>query len=1395
MRDDRIKTSRKRVMPLGWLCALVIVFSGLAASWIVEPVSFSTADGTGGTAGTGGTGETDGNITVYFTDPTDSTDSQIEILFLSDDGPKEQLSIKAHGLIPGSHDTVQLLVRHDPLLVEISSVECAGLFNDAHTPNSPIQVGSGDVAFVCGLTDPVTEPSGIIANLSLERIAPGSNVLELITNGEFGTRFFSAGVPTNTQTPLSLNVVDPAPTPTPIPPVDPSPASTVEPTPIATTPTVSPSPVNTATVSPTVNTPTVSPSPTGTIEATAVATTPAVSPEPTGTVTVTQTVSPEPAATVGVTSTASPEPSPSPSPTVAPTSNSGGGGGGFTPPQSTPTPSISVPGIPRELEVNAGDGQVELTWLPPQSNGGAVITGYVVRSADGTINQSTDGQPQPVIINELENGREYRFRVQAVNILGAGSFTDPSAPVTPVGPPSAPVQANAEATQSTDEIVVNWSPPEQLNGAKVETYTIKESTGLYPPVTVPAGVLSYTFESAPAGEYVFMISATNSSGAGPSISASVTVTGDTDIPGQGAPGEPTPLPATSESSATAIPSTAVPTGTLETSTSTPAFRATPVPTEAEGTGVATGPGNSGVPGEPSPAPTPTIDADNLHLPVDPFSPEEDVSSTSLVAFIAIGTVIGVTGLGVIGYFVTHRGGVSLSALLAPVAAAGVVLTIVIAASDGVSQRASAAGSVTSEGDTVLHSQELRDEFGVDGSGVSIGIISDSFGCDEAAIGADISDGDLPVNITVLADVPPHYCDFTSDRGRAIAQVIHDVAPGADITFRWAGIGGRAQAAVSVHSLVNSGVDIIVSDMLFSDELHFQDDVLAQTVDTVTADGIIYFAAAGDRQRSSYESEFVDGEMVGTECNSITPSICTNAGMHHDFDSGPGIDRFLDISLSLPAERTTISLTWEQPGDSSGGDGVTSEVDLIVYDSTGSLLAVSKVDNLLSGTPIEIAPVSGQSAIQVAVSHRSGPHPGKIRLVATDGAFINEHQGDAGAIVGQANAKGAITVGSVHHLDWSSETPIVDENSSTGGVGISFAIDGTPLDPPDVRQKPDFVAPSGVATTFEDSFDGTSAAAAHAAGVAALLLERDPDLRDSGEFGPEQMRWLLTRSAVDIGTEGPDFVSGYGLLDAMAAVELLDAGPPVTIVDEFTVDMNGELSLPTPGLLENDTDLSGQPLESILELGPTNGMLSLAADGSFTYKPTLGFLGEDTFSYRVTNGGFTGEAESVTITVLPIESLRARLTLQGATNGADFGAEEVVLLIQGEGVTESIVGDPSGSGEFLFEGLKPGTYSLTASMPGFLDAVHTDVTLGIIPGATVTVPHLTLLGGDSNGNGIVDIADVNIMLESFGSRFAAGDLRNSDGHVADLNGDGVTNGADLSITLANLDLTSPVPWGE
>ena len=140
------------------------------------------------------------------------------------------------------------------------------------------------------------------------------------------------------------------------------------------------------------------------------------------------------------------------------------------------------------------------------------------------------------------------------------------------------------------------------------------------------------------------------------------------------------------------------------------------------------------------------------------------------------------------------------------------------------------GATTSQGDDAMKADVARDTFGVDGSGVTVGVLSDSYDRSFSAstnANDDVASGDLPgagnpngftTPITVLDDSAggPFGGLFLIDEGRGMMQLIHDVAPGAELFFHTA-FNGAADFAQGITDLVNAGADVIVDDIGYLDQ--------------------------------------------------------------------------------------------------------------------------------------------------------------------------------------------------------------------------------------------------------------------------------------------------------------------------------------------------------------------------------------------------------------------------------------------------------------------------------------------------------------------------------------------------------------------------------------------------
>ena len=161
------------------------------------------------------------------------------------------------------------------------------------------------------------------------------------------------------------------------------------------------------------------------------------------------------------------------------------------------------------------------------------------------------------------------------------------------------------------------------------------------------------------------------------------------------------------------------------------------------------------------------------------------------------------------------------------------------------------GLVNSQGDRAMRSDFARLGYDINGAGVKIGVLSNSYNTLGKAL-EDVGNGDLPGatnpngyldEVDVLLDVTPTFGTL-SDEGRAMLQIIHDIAPGAELAFR-TGYLGEQDMAVGIQELANAGSDVIVDDLTYITEPFFRDGVISQAIDQVVADGVVFFSSAGN----------------------------------------------------------------------------------------------------------------------------------------------------------------------------------------------------------------------------------------------------------------------------------------------------------------------------------------------------------------------------------------------------------------------------------------------------------------------------------------------------------------------------------------------------------------------
>lgn len=425
------------------------------------------------------------------------------------------------------------------------------------------------------------------------------------------------------------------------------------------------------------------------------------------------------------------------------------------------------------------------------------------------------------------------------------------------------------------------------------------------------------------------------------------------------------------------------------------------------------------------------------------------------------------------------------------------------------------GSVTTQGDAILRSNQLRN-LGVTGQGIKVGIISD--GANEFAQAS--ASGDLPATLTRFGNctrrtesIPNCRRATTCNEGTAMAEIIHDIAPDAELAV--AAVSTDLEFIQRLDQLANNfGANIIVDDLGFFAEPFFEDGPLASAVSALPSD-ILYISSAGNSGNTHYEQNFQA---------SASPNVTL-----HDFNNNDSTLGFI-----VPSRGFVVPiLQWNTPFSSP-----TSNYDLFVSNQT-EIIGQSTADQSQPGVaPFEaicVPNTSTTSQVNFAIINRfaGGDHRLEMFLL---GSSAIEYPTPQGSVFGHPGVQRAIAVGTINASEPGNDA--IATYSSQGPARIDFP---ARID----RAKPDLVGIDGVTVTgaggFFSPFFGTSAAAPHVAGVAALLKSV------SSNATAKNVRDALKRSAVDLGVTGQDSIFGFGRVDALAARETLRIGEPLPAV--------------------------------------------------------------------------------------------------------------------------------------------------------------------------------------------------------------------------------------------------------
>jgi hypothetical protein len=444
-------------------------------------------------------------------------------------------------------------------------------------------------------------------------------------------------------------------------------------------------------------------------------------------------------------------------------------------------------------------------------------------------------------------------------------------------------------------------------------------------------------------------------------------------------------------------------------------------------------------------------------------------------------------------------------------------------------RVASQGDVVSQGDVSLGSNTVRATTGLDGAGITVGVMSDSYQCNPAPFvpGAptttaaqDEASQDVPPGVEVLDNGP---CPG-SDEGRGMVQLVHDVAPGAAQKFHTA-FNSLVDFADGILELQEAGSDVIVDDVIYFAENMFSDGIIGQAADMAVERGAAYFSSAGNQARQSYESEYRETTIAinggGNNNGRGAPFILPV----HDFDAGAGTDTLQKVHVTPDANGQAFvifSLQWDQPflsstayaqaTDPNGAAprGATGDLDMLIYTDKGVLVprcppgVSTGITCQLAGTrnvggdAVDLTllfvggPKSKTNDFFIRIARVAGEAPDHVKYVMFEqqGTIdVLEHDTQSGTAYGHANAANVASIGAsswylteefdayfsnlVQDAPGACVPACLNDFSSAGGIPTYLDKYGAPLAAPVLRPNPRVTGPDGGNTTFffgDSSFD-------------------------------------------------------------------------------------------------------------------------------------------------------------------------------------------------------------------------------------------------------------------------------------------------------------------------------------
>jgi PKD repeat protein len=462
--------------------------------------------------------------------------------------------------------------------------------------------------------------------------------------------------------------------------------------------------------------------------------------------------------------------------------------------------------------------------------------------------------------------------------------------------------------------------------------------------------------------------------------------------------------------------------------------------------------------------------------------------------------------------------------------------------------------------------------GLRGQGVKIAVIDLGF----AGLSAAQARGELPSTVRKI-DYTGTGLESGTNHGTAVAEIVHDMAPGAELYLMK--ISDEVDLERAVDDAIRYGVKIINHSVgWFNTNFYDGRGAVAEIAADARAHGILWVNAAGNYAQRHWKGYCRDND-------------------HDGWCEFSGNDEDLEIQVR-GGDSVQLYLTWNDWPASA------QDYDLYLYDGSGRQVALS--DRLQTGTeePIEQisyrAPSSGTYRVKVKAYRVTSGR--ELAFFSLDHDL--EHAVPQSSIVAPGNSSSVVTVGAINYANWTSGP--AEPYSSQGPTG-------------DGRTKPDLAAPDQVLTSTLGRFAGTSAAAPHVAGAAALLLSENSSLSAGQLESQLKSQAIAMGSALVYGSGrlnlAPQIVRRPDLI--IANVDYSPRNPTIGDQLNFTVQVRNQGDGAASNFIVELRDSSGREQRSIGGLAPGQ-----AAQVSFARR-----INAASESYTITADALNQVAES------------------------------------------------------------------------------------------------------------------------------------------------------------------------